>query len=159
MSTDVNLQFITDKINEVRSAIMYSLSDDLIRLPNSIVTAVKVDEAGQLWFVCDRPAYMLEHIPTSFPVRLHFYRKGKLFHMEISGAARISNEIATDNGDHDRRLLIQMDMKNITYKETDAGPKNNILLHFNKGWQWLLKHTGLNVHGKPILHSMSGNHS
>jgi hypothetical protein len=43
---------------------MYSSSDDLIRLPNNIVSAVNVDEEGQLWFA-DRP-YLPEQYPASF---------------------------------------------------------------------------------------------
>ena len=55
MSTDTNLQFIREKIYTVKSAIMYSMSNELIKLPNCLVEAVKVDNEGQLWFLCKAP--------------------------------------------------------------------------------------------------------
>ena len=57
MSNDTNLQFIRERINQVRSAIMYSYSDDVIKLPNNIVSAVKVDEEGTT-MVCLRQAVL-----------------------------------------------------------------------------------------------------
>ena len=132
MSKDTNLQFIREKINEVRSAIMYSSSDEVIRLPNNIVSAVKVDEEGQLWFVCDRPCYMPEQYPPTFPARLHFYRKGKFFHIEVSGAARIVNNVQSDNNGSENRMLLKMEMKNIIYTETPTRQNNTL-------GQWLHK--------------------
>jgi hypothetical protein len=77
-TTDSNLQFIREKIYQVRSAIMYSMSNELVKIPNNIITAVKVDEEGQLWFISKRPVQDLEQCEQSFPVRLHFFVKGRL---------------------------------------------------------------------------------
>jgi len=92
MNIDSNLHFIKDKIYEMHSAIMYNFSDEVIRLPNGIANVVKVDDEGQLWFICDQPAYQSEQYSGLFPVRLQFYRKGKLFHLEVSGPAEIVND-------------------------------------------------------------------
>ena len=149
MSKDTNLQFIREKINEVSSAIMYSSSDEVIRLPNNIVSAVKVDEEGQLWFVCDRPCYLPEQYPRTFPARLHFYRKGKFFHIEVSGPAHIVNNVQRDNNGSDNRMLIKMEMKNIIYTETPNRQKNIIGQWLDKNFRWLFGNGGVSKRTKP----------
>ena len=151
MGNDTNLQFISDKINQVRSAIMYSSSDDVIKLPNNIVSAVKVDEEGQLWFICDRPPYMPEQYPSSFPARLHFYRKGKLFHIEVSGPARIVNNVQHDSINTENRMLIRMEMKNIIYTETSTKQKSGLELWLNKTSRWVMHLFGVSKQAKPSL--------
>lgn len=154
MSNDTNLQFITEKINQVRSAIMYSYSDEVIRLPNNIVSAVKVDEEGQLWFVCDRPVYLPEQYPSSFPARLHFYRKGKFFHIEVSGPARIVNNMQNDNIASENRMLIKMEMKNVVYTETPSRQKSGIESWLNKTSHWVMEHFGFSKKHKPFLNPL-----
>jgi len=149
MSKDTNLQFIREKINEVRSAIMYSSSDEVIRLPNNIVSAVKVDEEGQLWFVCDRTCYLPEQYPSSFPARLHFYRKGKFFHIEVSGPAHIVNNVQRDNNGSEKRMLIKMEMKNIIYTETQNSQKTTIGQWLDKTFRWILFNGGVSKRTKP----------
>lgn len=151
MSKDTNLQFIKEKINEVRSAIMYSSSDEVIRLPNNIVSAVKVDEEGQLWFVCNRPCYLPEQYPPTFPARLHFYRKGKFFHIEVSGPARIVNNVQGDNNASENRLLIKMEMKNIIYTETPTMQNNAIGQWLHKTFGWTLLHGSGSKRIKPYV--------
>jgi len=151
MGKDTNLQFIREKINEVRSAIMYSSSDEVIRLPNNIVSAVKIDEEGQLWFVCDRPSYLPEQYPPSFPARLHFYRKGKFFHIEVSGPARIVNNMQRDNSVSENRMLIKMEMKNIIYTETPPRQKNTIGQWLQKTFRWLPVHVGVSKRSRPYI--------
>ncbi|MEP7377105.1 MAG: hypothetical protein ABI675_27135 [Chitinophagaceae bacterium] len=154
MSNDTNLEFIREKINQVRSAIMYSYSDDVIRIPNNIVSAVKVDEEGQLWFVCDRPPYMPEQYPSSFPARLHFYRKGKFFHIEVSGPASIINDVQHDSNSAETRMLIKMEMKNIIYTETPDKHKSGMEMWLNRTSTWILQHIGVSKQPKPFLNSL-----
>src|SRR5215510_2063402 len=89
MAHDENLQFIREKICVLRNAVMYVSSDGLVKLGNDIVTAIKVDEEGQLWFVTNRPAQIVSECEQSFPARLRFYRKGIGYYLEISGRASI----------------------------------------------------------------------
>jgi hypothetical protein len=150
MSNDTNLQFIREKINQVRSAIMYSSSNELIRLPNNIVSAVNVDEEGQLWFVCDRPRYQPELYPSSFPARLHFYRKGQFFHIEVSGPARIVNNVQHDSIAAGDRMLIKMEMKNIIYTEAPSKQKSALEIWLNKTSRWILDHSGVSKRNRPL---------
>ena len=151
MRTDTNLQFIREKVYQVRSAIMYSLSNELIKFPNCIITAVKIDDEGLLWFYCDKPPYLPEQLPSAFPARLHFYRKGKLFHIEISGSACIANSIPQQSEEYRNRLLIKMEMKNITYKDTETKKRNQATWLLDKAYHWILRHTGTSHTRKPFF--------
>ena len=135
MTKDFNLRLIRDRIYEMHSAIMYNLSDEVLRLPNNIVNVVKVDDEGQLWFVCDKPAYQPRQYSELFPVRLQFYRKGKLFHLEVSGPAAFANIFRYENEVLADRVLIKMKMKNITYTETPQKTTTD-------AWHWIHKFTG-----------------
>ncbi len=157
--TDTNLQFIREKIYEIRSAIMYSLCDELIHLPNSIVTAINVDDEGNIWFLCDRPAYPLHECPQAFPARLRFFRKGSFYHLEVSGRAEI---VAQDDPGTDlhKPLLIRMNMMNATYTDMREKKKKAWETSLEKGYRWLLRHVGFTRHEKPVLARLQpANHS
>ena len=143
MGNDSNLKFITDKIRLIGTAIMYSLSDESIKLPNNIVHAVRVDEDGSLWFKCGRPAAMYKDYLDSLPVRLHFYRKDKFFQVEVSGSAKIINYDYSENKDCCNQMLIRMEMKNITYTEVgekQKGPHRGFLNNADKFINYLFRH-------------------
>jgi len=159
MTPDRNLQFIKEKITAVKSAIMYSMSNDLIKIPNSIVTAVNVDEEGQLWFVCNPPALGLEYCSSTFPARLHFYKKGTHYHINVSGKAEI---VSSDYADSDKKgqLLIRMDMTNVEYTEPTVSTKSPVDLWIEKAYDWVLRKVGTPHNTKPVLsrlHSMNQN--
>ncbi len=145
MTTDINLRFISEKIRELRTAVMYSMCNSLVKLPNDIVTAVKVDEEGQLWFLSHLPYQLLTECEKEFPVRLHFFRKGRNFFVEVSGKATIIKKINTDNSFESqdstvpKALLIKMAMSNIEYVEphtVSLKPKWQELAQ--KTYQWML---------------------
>ena len=150
MTNDFNLRLIRAKIYEMHSAIMYNLSDEVVRLPNNIVRVVKVDDEGQLWFMCDKPAYRLEQYSELFPVRLQFYRKGKLFHIEISGPAELACDFRNDNEIVANRLLIKMKMKTITYTETHKKTAIDAIQWINKVTRFLSSHLAIPRHTKPV---------
>lgn len=132
---------------------MYSMSNDLIKLPNSIVTAVNVDEEGQLWFVCTPPALGMEYFSNTFPARLHFYRKGTHYHIEVSGRAEI---VSSDYADMDKTglLLIRMDMANVEYTEPSVKAKAPVDIWIEKAYDWVLRKVATNHSSKPVLSRM-----
>ena len=123
MQTESTLSILREKIYQIRSALMYSMSNDLIKMPNSIVTVLRVDEAGDLWFLSKRPSYPLNQCEESFPVRLVFYRKGISFRMEISGKATIVKAggedlfSVTDGAGSEAPVLIKLNMNNVQCTE------------------------------------------
>ena len=59
MLPDSSIQFLQDKIEDLRSALFFSLSNAVLKMPTTIVTTLKVDDAGQIWFFVNRPAQFL----------------------------------------------------------------------------------------------------
>ena len=155
MRNDPNLQFIREKIYHVRSAIMYSMSNDLVRLPNNIVTALRVDNEGNLWFTCSRPSGYVDQCEKTFPARLHFHRKGASFHIEVSGKATIINrdvdgQFITANG-KESPILIRMSMNTIEYSEPVERKKNRVEMILEQGYRWLLRTVAISHDSKPVL--------
>ena len=149
MTTDPNLQFIKERITLLRSAVMYSMSNSLVRLPNDVVSLVKMDEEGQLWFLAHFPSHSLAECEREFPVRLHFFRKGYDFFVEVSGKATIENDLlesdALPMGDTTvrRAVLVKMAMTNVEYREPHAiKEKTRLQLLVEKSYQWMLRNVG-----------------
>jgi hypothetical protein len=137
MHTDNNLTFIRAKIIQLRSAIMYNGSQDIIRIPNNIVKAIEVDEEGQLWLAAKKPvACDLHEFESSFPARLHFYRKGVLFCVEASGKATIMDSAYKDEDGND--LLLKMNLQAVEYREpTIRGEKSLFEKLVLQAYNWL----------------------
>jgi hypothetical protein len=87
-----NIQFLQEKIQDLRSALFFSMSDSVLKLPTTIVTALKVDEVGQIWFFLNRPIQHLQEFDREFPSRLEFFKKGKNFYLKMNGKAIIVND-------------------------------------------------------------------
>ncbi len=165
MTSDPNLQFITGKIATLRSAVMYSMSNSLVKLPNDIVTFLKVDEDGQLWFLSHLPSQSLNECEQVFPVRLHFFRKGYDFFVEVSGKATIMNNSFSDNSfntpglDNRKSVLIKMTMSNIEYTEPHANKsKTKIEQLAGKCYQWMLSNLGLHHSSGSVFDKMHQSH-
>ncbi len=131
--TDTNLQFIREKIYSVRTALMYSLSEEQIRLPNSLVQAEKVDDSGDLWFECQRPPVFPGHYSEAFPARLVFYKKGSSFNLEVSGKAYVDN-----HEDNYGPLRIRMHITNASYTLSRGRTRKSGLSDmFRRIGQWI----------------------
>ena len=146
MASDTNLQFIREKIYEIKHAVMYSMSNELVKIPNSIVTVLKVDNEGNLWFLCTPPAYRVEECECVFPARLQFYKKGKFFRLEVSGKATImNNEYNAGDSEKSREkpILIKMNMSNIEYTVSEPKEKGKIEAILETSYKWLLKNVAV----------------
>jgi hypothetical protein len=126
---------------------MYVSANGPVRLANDIVTAVRVDEEGQLWFLTNSPSQLLEECEQTFPARLRFYRKGIDFFMEVSGKATIISNAscAAFLNEEDlvkynsKKILVKMGMLNIEYAEPYIKKqKNKIELVLGSWYNWFL---------------------
>lgn len=155
MEKDMNLEFIREKIYEIKSAVMYSMSNDLVHIPNSIVTVLKIDDEGQLWFLCTPPTYQVEECEAVFPARLHFYRKGKFFRVEVSGKAVIMNRAFDGLSKEEaskKPILIKMTMQNVEYTAVnEKRPRTKLETIMENGYKWLLKNFALPRHERSVL--------
>jgi hypothetical protein len=84
-----NLGFLQEKIQELRSALFFNTSNAVLKLPTCVVQALKMDEAGQVWFFVNRPEQYLHEFDRAFPARLNFFKKGKPFYLQMTGKAFI----------------------------------------------------------------------
>lgn len=126
MTADINLQFIRTKLEHIKSAVMYSMSNHLSRLPNDVIMFLKADDTGELWFTAHKPRRWVRHCERSFPARLFFYRKGVEFYIDITGTASIAGkeELAElENEIGPGRLLLKMTVSLVEY--TEMTPKRS----------------------------------
>lgn len=92
MISESHLSFLQEKIHELRSALFFSLSNAVLKMQTTIITALKVDEVGQVWFFVNRPLQHIQEFDKEFPARLEFFKKGKSFYLKIAGKACIVND-------------------------------------------------------------------
>ena len=80
---------IRQKIEGLKTAIMYSTSNDILKLPTHIVHTLKVDDEGYLWFIVPKPRQAITAFEQRFPVALQYFKKGSPDVINVSGSAEI----------------------------------------------------------------------
>ncbi|GAA4730897.1 pyridoxamine 5'-phosphate oxidase family protein [Flavisolibacter ginsenosidimutans] len=85
MDTNQQLTFLQERIEEIGSALFYNLSEAVLKLPTSVVSTLKVDEYGFVWFFVQKPRQHLSEFEQEFPVKLDFYKKGKGYFLQVCG--------------------------------------------------------------------------
>ena len=136
MDKKYNLSFIACRIKEIGSALMHDMgSSPYEKVPADIVTVLKTDDDGSLWFFIRKPAYTGE-TPFTFPVSLQFLRKGKNFFIKATGMAHstwntepVKNLISYASTNSNSALLhlalVQVKINSIEYCEYDTAKKEN----------------------------------
>lgn len=129
MENDYKLMFIKNKLQQIKSAVMYATTGNSIRLPNDIVEFESVDDDGLLWFSAHIPRHWVKSYELHFPAKLIFYRKGVDYYVEITGTAVVVNKqdvMYGENNIQGGKLLLKMVPYYIEYTEIgkrDAGFK------------------------------------
>jgi hypothetical protein len=135
MLIENQLNFFREKIQELRSALFFNTSNAVLKLPPCIISTLKVDEAGQVWFFVSRPGQYLHEFDREFPARLNFFRKGKPFFLNLTGKAFIVsdpeelNELICVDDDIKKKamanmVLIKFKIVNVHYDERPARAQN-----------------------------------
>jgi len=133
-----NLPFLQQKILELQHALFFSQNSSLLRMATTIVSILRVDELGQLWFFVPRPQQALHEFDREFPVRLEFFRKGKGFYLHITGRAYIVDDPEELNSllfedlkeqVSGNMVLIRVKMGKADYFESVAGAHHNGCWH------------------------------
>ena len=88
------LDFLRDRIHEIRSALFSNISDEAFKLPTCIISALNIDSEGQVCFFIRRPEFYMEERDRKFPARLDFFKKGKPFFLKITGHAQLISDPA-----------------------------------------------------------------
>src|SRR5215469_8636477 len=87
-----DLQFLQQKIQDLKNALFFSQNTSLLRISTTIVTVLKVDELGQMWFFVPKPQQALHEFDREFPVKMEFFRKGRQFFLHVLGKAYIVDD-------------------------------------------------------------------
>lgn len=149
-----HLQFLQEKIGEVRSALFFSQNNDIIKLPTSIITALRVDADGCVWFFINRPLQYLEAFEKEFPARLDFFRKDKNYSLEVSGKAFIINDnteintlvdlpVGITSAAMQHLILVKIKIMNAKYFERVTEKQDYNLTHLAKklcNWLFVNNH-------------------
>ena len=132
------LHFLQKKIQDIGSAIFFNLSNAVLKLPTSIVTTLKVDEFGYIWFFIQRPKQQLNEFEKDFPVRMDFFRKGKDYSIQIMGKGWVVSDPDELAGSIDlpedvkqkalsQLVLVKVKMNSADFYENITGQKSSWL--------------------------------
>lgn len=86
------LHFIAEKIEDINLAILYCHSNSPLKIHNTIIHTLHVDENGHVSFFIIRPKQSISHFEQEFPAGLNYFKKGKSCFLNIFGKARIIND-------------------------------------------------------------------
>jgi hypothetical protein len=88
---------LKSKIMELQSALFFTETASIIKLPTHVVSDVEIDEEGQIWFAIPRPVQHLEAFEKEIPAKLDFFKKGLDFFVKITGTAFLIADIEEIN--------------------------------------------------------------
>ena len=86
-SQELQTGILKSKIMELQSALFFTESASILKLPTHVISDVEMDEEGQIWFVIPRPMQQIEAFEKEIPAKLDFFKKGKDFFVKITGTA------------------------------------------------------------------------
>src|SRR5882762_4160018 len=87
MTTELELQtgILKSKIVELQSALFFTESSSLVKLPTHVISETEIDAEGQIWFVIPKPAQHIEAFDKEIPAKLDYFQKGKEFFVKVTG--------------------------------------------------------------------------
>lgn len=88
---------LKSKIMELKSALFFTESKSIVKLPTHVISEVELDEEGQMWFVIPKPAMHIEAYDNEIPAKLDFFKKGKDFFVKIRGVAFLQKDATEAN--------------------------------------------------------------
>jgi general stress protein 26 len=150
MKPPFDLAFLRSKIQDLRSALFFSQGVSVLKFPTSIITALKVDEEGQIWFFVPKPTQQLDSFDDEFISRLDFFRKGKHAFVQVTGKATVVQNPAlineflqneTQQRVSDCLALVKVKILNADYFEATERVQNDLLL----GVRNMLYATGFSI--------------
>src|SRR6185437_1626588 len=88
---------LKSRIRELQSALFFTESKSIVKLPTHVISDVELDSDGQIWFVIPKPAMHIEAYEREIPAKLDFFKKGKDFFVKIRGIAYLQADTAEAN--------------------------------------------------------------
>lgn len=111
---DKKLRFLQKKIGEISLAMFRAETDSLLQFPNNIISPLRTDEEGNVWFFTAYKGEFSKVAETSFPACLEFYRKGVDGRLFTNGLASV---IRDDNSQEPGKILIRFRIVHARYSK------------------------------------------
>ena len=96
-SQELQAGILKSKIVELQSALFFSESSSIVKLPTHVISDVELDNEGQIWFVIPKPAMQLEAYDKEIPAKLDFFKKGMDFFVKVRGTAFLQTDLKEAN--------------------------------------------------------------
>ena len=110
-SQELQAGILKSKIMELQSALFFSESSSIVKLPTHVISDVELDNEGQIWFVIPKPAMHIEAYDTEMSAKLDFFKKGKDFFVKLRGVAVLQTDLEEANGNADLSDEMKAKMK------------------------------------------------
>jgi hypothetical protein len=81
------MQTLKTKIMELQSALFFTESNSIVKLPTHVISDVELDNEGSIWFVIPKPPMHIEAYDKDMPAKLDFFKKGTDFFVKVRGTA------------------------------------------------------------------------
>ena len=86
------MQTLKSKIMELQSALFFTESNSIVKLPTHVISDVELDSEGSIWFVIPKPPMHIEAYDKEMPAKLDFFKKGTDFFVKVRGTAFLQTE-------------------------------------------------------------------
>jgi hypothetical protein len=95
-NNDTTLAFLKEKIEEIRIALFKAEINSELQLPNNIISTLKVDEEGYIWFYTSCNGSYATQVDKEFFAYLDYYQKGRDSRLRVNGRASIIDGCGSD---------------------------------------------------------------
>lgn len=115
LNRDKKLRFLQKKIGEISLAMFRAETDPLFQLPNNIITPLRTDDEGNVWFLTSYKGEPAKAMDDSFPACLEFYKKGVDGRLFANGQASIIKD--SNNATEPGKILIRFRILHARYSK------------------------------------------
>lgn len=130
---DRNLDFLKEKIKDIKIALFKTELNPALQLPNNIIQTLKVEDDGTVWFFTSCNGKQVENIDSSFYAYLSYQKKGSGCRLHLSGKACL---VKNDNdglfsmcnyakGSYGKLVLVKMKIMQAEFSENKIPETNS----------------------------------
>jgi len=91
------IETLKSRIMELQSALLFTESNAIVKLPTHVISDVELDSEGNIWFVIPKPPMHIEAYEKEIPAKLDFFKKGKDFFVNVRGVAFLQADLNEAN--------------------------------------------------------------
>ena len=112
ISQELQAGILKSRIMELQSALFFTESSSIVKLPTHVISDVELDSEGQIWFVIPKPAMHIEAYDKEMAAKLDFFKKGKDFFVKVKGIAFLQTDLSEANGNAELSAEMKARMSN-----------------------------------------------